>query len=335
MRKALAGAARKAHRKCMGIKELDSAFVAAVVFFLLASGYVFRAGTPLEALMFPDSWIRFPELDETSRVLHGFMDPHPDDSAPSEPIALDPSQFESLKVREYRVVAGDTLSGIANRNNLRIDTLVSFNQINDVRRMQIGDVIKIPNRNGILYNVKRGDSLESIAETHNVSVNALLDANDMVNTRIGVGEVLFVPGAQMNQTELRLALGELFRWPVRGRFTSGFGMRNDPFTGLRRFHNGIDIANATGTAITAAMHGRVVHIETQSGNYGRFVILRHDAGFQTLYAHLHTVTVRTGQYVSQGQTLGTMGNTGRSTAPHLHFSVIRNGAFVDPLRYLY
>jgi murein DD-endopeptidase MepM/ murein hydrolase activator NlpD len=112
-------------------------------------------------------------------------------------------------------------------------------------------------------------------------------------------------------------------------------MRSDPFTGLPRFHNGIDVANRIGTPIRAAASGRVVHVESQIGNYGRFVIVRHPDGFQTLYAHLNDFSVRTGEYVDRGEVLGVMGNTGRSTGPHLHFSVIHNGTFVNPLRYLH
>ena len=156
----------------------------------------------------------------------------------------------------------------------------------------------------------------------------------MKSKEIAVGQVVFVPEARMNRTELKLILGELFRLPVSGRYTSGFGMRNDPFTGLRRFHNGIDWANALGTPIRAAGSGRVVHIESQIGNYGKFLIVRHDDGFQTLYAHLSSFDVGVGDFVYQGDILGRMGNTGRSTGPHLHFSVIRNGRFVNPLNYL-
>jgi murein DD-endopeptidase MepM/ murein hydrolase activator NlpD len=253
----------------------------------------------------------------------------PEDTTPSA------QQFQKLAVEEYSLVEGDTLLGLALSHDLRMDTLVSFNQIDDVRRMRVGDTYRIPNRDGLLYTVREGDSLLSIANAHGTETNAILDANDMISSEISVGEVLFVPNARMNETDLKLILGELFVYPVRGRFTSGFGMRNDPFTGVRRFHNGIDLAGAPGTPIRAAMAGRVVHIETQIGNYGRFVIIRHDGGFQTLYGHLDGFSVRVGQYVSQGGLVGTMGNTGRSTGPHLHFSIIKNGSFVDPLEFLH
>ncbi len=252
-----------------------------------------------------------------------------------EVASFDPAQFARLEVGEYVVQSGDTLSEIAAQFDLEMDTLISFNQIEDVRRMQAGATYRIPNRDGLLYTVKTGDSVSSIANAHGSTINAILDANDLASQEIYEGQVLFVPGAELNETERLLILGELFAWPTQGRFTSGFGMRADPFTGLPRFHNGIDLANNVGTAIRAAAAGRVVHIESQIGNYGRFVIVRHPDGFQTLYAHLDEFSVRTGEYVSRGEALGTMGNTGRSTGPHLHFSVIRNGTFVDPLRYLH
>ena len=82
------------------------------------------------------------------------------------------------------------------------------------------------------------------------------------------------------------------------------------------------------------MSGTVAHVGNQLGNYGRFVIMKHERGFQTLYAHLDSFDVRVGQFVYQGDIIGRMGNTGRSTGPHVHFSVIRNGRFVNPLNYL-
>jgi murein DD-endopeptidase MepM/ murein hydrolase activator NlpD len=252
-----------------------------------------------------------------------------------EVASVDPERFARLEVTSYTVQPGDTLGEIAVEHGLRMDTLISFNQIEDVRRLQVGDDFRVPNRDGLLYTVKRGDSLSSIAASHDTTVNEILDANDLRTQTIAEGEVLFVPGAALNRTELRIILGELFGWPAQGAFTSGFGMRADPFTGLPRFHNGIDVANMPGSPIRAAASGRVVHIESQLGNYGRFVIVRHPDGFQTLYAHLDRFSVRTGQYVERGQVLGTMGNTGRSTGPHLHFSVIHNGTFVNPLRYLH
>jgi len=248
--------------------------------------------------------------------------------------SIDSSRFQKMTTTEYIVRSGDTLSGIALRFGLNMDTIISFNNIPDVRRMQVGQRLMIPSRDGLRYQVQRGDSLESIAQRNSTTVNALLDANDLSTDVISVGTSLFIPNARLSSLDLAFAIGEVFAYPTVGRFTSGFGFRPDPFTGQRRFHNGIDLANAIGTPIRASMAGRVVHIESQVGNYGKFIILQHARGYQTLYAHLDSFAVSVGQYVNQGQLIARMGNTGRSTGPHLHFSIIQNGNFIDPLRYL-
>ena len=250
------------------------------------------------------------------------------------PIELDLAKFEQISFSDYTMQSGDTLSGVANRFGLRMDTLVSFNQIQDVRRMQIGTSLKIPSRDGLRHTVARGESLNSIANRYQLGATQLIDANNLRSESLSVGQELFIPDARMNDTDLRMVLGELFVFPTTGRFTSGFGYRNDPFTGVRRFHNGIDWANVTGTRINAARVGRVAD-QGSHPSYGNYIIISHDGGFQSLYAHLHTIETRRGQYVSQGQRIGSMGTTGRSTGSHLHFSIFHNGNPVDPLRYLH
>ncbi|MFP4431093.1 MAG: peptidoglycan DD-metalloendopeptidase family protein [Spirochaetaceae bacterium] len=330
-----------AHRRWLPVDRFyhpqDATILFAAVFvLLLAARSMTPAGVFYDMVTAP-AHVSLPrdDIGSGSSILLERFRPPEDQHVVSEDTPVSARQFQKLAVEEYTLAEGDTLLGLALEHDLRMDTLVSFNQIDDVKRMRVGDSYRIPNRDGLLYTVREGDSLLSIANAHGTETNAILDANDMISSEISAGEVIFVPDARMNETDLKLILGELFVYPVRGRFTSGFGMRNDPFTGVRRFHNGIDLAGNPGTPIRAAMAGRVVHIETQIGNYGRFVIIRHDGGFQSLYGHLDGFAVRKGQYVSQGGIIGTMGNTGRSTGPHLHFSIIKNGSFVDPLEYLH
>jgi len=248
---------------------------------------------------------------------------------------MDTTAFERIRRTEYVVQPGDTISEIAVRFGLDTGTLLSMNPIEDVRRLLPGTRLSIPDRDGLLHAVQPGESLYSIASSYGVGVPAILDANDLDTTVLQVADSLFIPGAEMDEEEYLLAIGELLNWPVRNfRFTSGYGMRTDPFTGEWRMHTGIDLANAVGTPIGAARGGRVVHVEASAGTYGNLVIIDHGGGTRTLYAHLDSFAVSTGQYVAPGQLIGRMGNTGRSTGPHLHFSVTRNGRWEDPLKHL-
>lgn len=117
--------------------------------------------------------------------------------------------------------------------------------------------------------------------------------------------------------------------PVEGRVTSQFGRRTDPINGEHRSHHGIDIAAPRGTPIGAAAAGKVI-FAGRRGGYGNTVIIEQSDGKQTLYAHAEQLLVSVGEQVSVGQTIATVGSTGRSTGPHLHFEVRENGQPVNP-----
>jgi murein DD-endopeptidase MepM/ murein hydrolase activator NlpD len=120
-----------------------------------------------------------------------------------------------------------------------------------------------------------------------------------------------------------------FQLPVHAHFSSAFGPRKDPFTHETRMHRGVDIAAPEGTEVRAAQAGRVVYSGYQPG-YGNLVVVEHSGGFETRYAHLGSLSVRAGDTLLEKQVLGTVGSTGRSTGPHLHFEVRRDGNAVDP-----
>jgi murein DD-endopeptidase MepM/ murein hydrolase activator NlpD len=122
-------------------------------------------------------------------------------------------------------------------------------------------------------------------------------------------------------------------WPVPGPVTSGFGWRVHPIFHTRKFHTGIDIGAAYGTAIHAADGGTVIYAAGMSG-YGNVVVIDHGGGLSTLYAHQSGFAVSSGGAVSRGQVIGYVGMTGYTTGPHLHFEVRVNGSPVDPLGYL-
>jgi len=134
----------------------------------------------------------------------------------------------------------------------------------------------------------------------------------------------------------RLAAERLpFAIPVRGsfRFTSGFGYRRDPKGGGTRMHSGTDFAGSQGTPIHSTADGVVKKSGWHQG-YGNTVIIQHDFGIETLYAHMSRIHVREGQTVSRGARIGDMGTTGRSTGVHLHYEVRVNGKAVNPMTYI-
>lgn len=115
-----------------------------------------------------------------------------------------------------------------------------------------------------------------------------------------------------------------------GRVTSGFGWRADPIAGNRRFHRGVDVAAAYGTEVEAAAPGRVEFAGTQRG-YGKTIVVEHEDGVRTRYAHLSEIGVARGETVAAGAVVGRVGKSGRATGPHLHFEVQRGGRTVDPM----
>jgi murein DD-endopeptidase MepM/ murein hydrolase activator NlpD len=120
-----------------------------------------------------------------------------------------------------------------------------------------------------------------------------------------------------------------FSLPLQAPVSSNFGPREDPVSHRPSFHKGIDLAAPEGTEVRAARGGEVLFVG-YDGGYGNSVVVRHSQGFQTRYAHLGSVNVKAGETVEDEQLLGVVGNTGRSTGPHLHFEVIRNGEQVNP-----
>ena len=122
-------------------------------------------------------------------------------------------------------------------------------------------------------------------------------------------------------------------WPVKGWITTEFGLRLDPFSGVLAFHEGVDIANDIGTPVKATADGVVSFAGFERG-YGNTLLVNHGNGYTTRFGHLLKYVVSNGQYIKKGQIIGYLGNSGRSTAPHLHYEVRLNGVAVNSLKYL-
>ncbi|MDR0909597.1 MAG: M23 family metallopeptidase [Spirochaetaceae bacterium] len=236
----------------------------------------------------------------------------------------------------YQIQQGDTISELATSFGLNQDTLISVNGFSNTRfDVWAGDILKVPNQDGIFYTVSEDDTLESLAEKYEVSAESIAMANQLFSEKILAGKKLFIPGAEMDSTTLQEINGDLFRWPLRGyRYLSSlYGYRRDPFgSGTRVFHTGIDIPAPTGTPAYAAMAGKV-SIVGNNATFGNYVIINHHSGYQSLYGHLNKASIRQGAYVVAGQKIGEVGSTGLSTGPHLHFTVYKNRRTVNPRLY--
>ena len=249
-------------------------------------------------------------------------------SVPLQTVFSQPVTFQT-----YKVQPGDTISGITKKFGLKnISTLIAVNDIDNVRQLCAGQKLKIPSIDGLYYTVKPGNSLTGISAKYNVTMEDLLDVNELEAAELKAGQQLFIPGAKLESSALQNALGELFKRPIAAkfRFTSMFGPRLDPFSGVKSYHTGIDMACPQGTPILASSSG-TVSFAGYSNIYGNYVIIKHANGYQTLYAHMSKILAKKGQWVSQGTRIGLVGSTGYSTGPHLHFTVYKNGQLVNPM----
>lgn len=140
---------------------------------------------------------------------------------------------------------------------------------------------------------------------------------------------------EAENAQARIYNGGMFAWPCPGykRISDEYGNRIHPILGTQQFHNGVDMAAPTGTAILAAYDGDVI-AATYSGSMGNYIMIDHGSGLYTIYMHCSALYVSKGQAVTKGQNIAAVGSTGRSTGPHLHFSVRLNGSYVSPWNYL-
>lgn len=262
---------------------------------------------------------------------------------------------------EYTVVSGDSVWGIANRFNLKVESILyaNFNILQDKSdNLKPGQVLTIPPTDGLMHKWTSRDSIESVASKYGAKPEDILlfigNKLDLSNPEIKPGTMVMVPGGNRQLTEITFAavvvddqgnkrsgfagpgacgiIGHglsgsgYFIWPSAVHYLTG----NDFGPG----HRGIDIGAGIGSQLFAADSGVVVYAGWLDGGYGNFVVIDHGNGYQTLYEHLERIHVRCGDNVFQGDVIGTAGSTGNSTGPHLHFEIRYAGASVNPWDYL-
>lgn len=250
-------------------------------------------------------------------------------------------------VTKYRIRRGDNLWGIARKFGTDHRLVIRINGIDTPDLLKPNTLIAVPHRNGIEYTVKRGDTLSSIASTYRVSLGSIVEGNAIAGDKnmLVPGTRLFLPDAAHQAPSKRTYTGKDSRrvfarssriqllWPLRGRITSSFGRRTDPFSRKRTFHCGIDVSAEPGTPVRAAAGGTVIYSGWKDG-YGNMVVLRHDNGYITVYAHNKENLVSDGDSVSRGDVIAKSGMSGAVTGAHLHFEVRKYLTPLNPLRML-
>jgi murein DD-endopeptidase MepM/ murein hydrolase activator NlpD len=213
------------------------------------------------------------------------------------------------------------------------------------------------NQKGVYHTVQKGQTLYFIASAYDVGINRLKRINGIYNpSNLQIGARLWIPGTwqvlnldtsidkqaltkkrrkrnkKLNKKEITnkniKAIKGFLTWPLKGQLTSRFGSRNG------RHHDGIDIGARKGTPIVAAAGGKIMFSGWGPTGYGLMLIIKHKSNLTTVYAHNSYIHVHKNQMVKQGQRIASVGSTGRSTGPHLHFEVRNDSSPMNPLNYL-
>lgn len=287
------------------------------------------------------------ELEEVSNVVQmGYLTATNDGFLlKNTPVTTDGDVSKVVGLVDYTVQEDDSIESIAEKFAISSKTLKNHNNIvGDY--VSVGQNLSILPVDGVLYKIRRNDTLEGIAKVYNIeSVDDLKKQNDIESeSELVAGDTIILPGV------------EKLEQPVRYIASRGYAKRTIPANNqdtpvvdkvlikpcegvytqyFRRGHYAVDIAMKGGTTVYATASGTIGKAKASGRNmgYGNHVIINHDDSLKTLSAHLQEVYVSEGDVVVQGQPIGYMGNTGRSSGTHLHFEVIKEGYKKNPLAY--
>lgn len=295
--------------------------------------------------------VSVPALSERTDISEGTA-PASEDTLiiSSQPKTEEPAQEkkgeDTLSLCAYVVQSGDTAESIAALFGLRPSTVIGSNNATAVAELISGTVLRIPNRDGFFVYVNEFDTIELFSQAYKCDKSDIIKANALADAALdGISE-LFIPEAvpmavietEANGEKAFSSVGEggtgsfysaSLIYPVAAEITSPFGLRNDPFTGQERIHNGMDFPVKEGTAILASGSGRVVFADEMRG-YGTTLVIDNGGGYSTLYAHCSALLAAADDFVKRGQPVALSGSTGRATGPHLHFEIRHNNIPVDP-----
>lgn len=228
----------------------------------------------------------------------------------------------------YVVREGDSLSQIAEMFGVSANTVIWANNIPRGDLIRVGQTLVILPVSGVRYTVAKGDTLESIAKKFKGDIDEIARFNDLANTaELAVGTDIVIPDGELGTAvRQQYNIPETVVYGTSGPSYPGYYIR--PIAGGRKTqglhgYNGVDLGAPFGTPVYAAADGTAIISRAYgwNGGYGQYIVISHNNGTQTLYAHLSNIIIPEGSSTEQGQIVGYVGSTGRSTGPHLHFEV--------------
>lgn len=222
----------------------------------------------------------------------------------------------------------DELIEIASRCRLREGTIASLNMI-DRSSVLKGKTLLLPTQNGLFVTEENTTPLGRLLYKKYIEN---LPNIDYPCYNIDGVRFYFIANGELDPTQLAFYVDASMKMPLNDYvISSNYGGRISPITGKWKFHEGVDLAAPTGTKITACKNGVVTVVKKMDAVYGNYVVVTHNNGLNSLYAHMQQFVVEQGQSVSTGQLLGYVGQTGLATGPHLHFEIRKDGKAQDPL----
>lgn len=253
---------------------------------------------------------------------------------PGTPLSDAPAEGGHAKggISRYTVKDGDTLSSIAKRYGISVNTLLWANDLTTSSVVRPGMELVILPVSGIRHKVKSGDTLSTLATKYGADQDDIASFNGIASaSALAVGDEIIIPGGEITvpvkaKTKVQPKASTTARGTGGAAQPSGFFSHPVPGATLTQgVHgwNGVDLAAPNGTPVYAAAAGTVIvsKVGGVNGGYGNYIVVDHGGGIQTLYSHLSTDLVTVGQSVSQGERIGSVGITGTATGYHLHFEV--------------
>jgi len=297
-------------------------------FLLLCSAY-------LHAL---EEYPKIPALSSFDPVFTQYSDDV--ESARMAIAAATPGKPLPVHLYSYTVTEKDTLLTIAASCSIPYDSIVSLNRISSMQENLTGKTILLPTLPGLYLPDTAQNTFENLLlssfDPDNPSIITFTIHESGSRGKASVKRTVHcIPDSLFEGTVRAFFLTPTFRFPLQvgGIMTSSFGMRKNPVSGHMIFHKGLDLAAPSGTPVLACADGTVTGTGTDP-IYGNYIIIHHEGSKESLYGHLQTIKIELHQQVKSGSIIGTVGSTGQSTGPHLHFEIHENGVAKNPAGFI-